>query len=92
MNERKSIVVASFVSSLITAVVVITFSIAIYAGVWLYRKSHPLNKVPDHDHGSPQGSSNEGMYEIVNDKAAATEMSMMANEAYGTTITTETHT
>ena len=90
MNEQsctQSIVVASFVSSLITAVIAITISIAIYAGVWLYRKSHLLNKGPDHDHGAPQGSCNEGVYE-----AAATEMSMMANEAYGITTITETHT
>ena len=79
----QSIVVASFVSSLITAVIVITISIAIHAGVWLYRKSHPLNEVPDHD----DGSSNEGVYEIVEDKAAAMEMSTLANEAYGITTT-----
>jgi hypothetical protein len=77
-------IVASFVSSLITAIIIIAISIAIHAGVWLYRKSHPLNEVPDH--GAPQGSSNEGAYEIV----ATTEMSMMANEAYGTTTTTTT--
>ena len=87
-NCTQSIVVASFVSSLITAVIVITISIAIYAGVWLYRKSHPLNEVPGH--GAAQGSSNEDVYEIVEDKAAAMEMSMMANEAYGTTTTTAT--
>ena len=82
--------VASFVSSLITAVIIIAISIAIkfYAGVWLYRKSHPLNKGPDH--GAPQGSSIEGVYEIVDNKTAATDMTMMANEAYGTTITTAT--
>ena len=88
VNEQscaQSIVVASFVSSLITAIIVIAISIAINAGVWLYRKSHPLNEVPDH--GAPQGSSNEGVYEMVDDKAAATDMTMMANEAYGTTIT-----
>ena len=60
----QSIVVASFVSSLITAVIVITISIAIYAGVWLYRKSHPPNQALDHDHRASQDSSNEGVYEI----------------------------
>jgi hypothetical protein len=83
----QSIVVASFVSSLITAIIVIAISIAIHAGVWIYRKSHPLNAVPDD--GAPQGGSNEGAYKVVDDKAA-TEMSMMANEAYGTTTTTTT--
>ncbi len=86
MNEpscTQSIVVASFVSSLIAAIIVIAISIAIHAGVWIYRKSHPLNEVPDHE--SPQGGSNEGMYEIVPDDKAATGMSMMVNEAYGTT-------
>jgi hypothetical protein len=81
----QSIVVASFVSSLITGIIVIAISIATHAGVWIYRKSHPLNEVPDHR--APQGSSNEGVYEIVDDKIA-TEMSMMANEAYGTTTIT----
>ncbi len=71
-------------SSVITAIIVIAISIAIHAGVWLYRKSHPLNEVPGH--GVPQGGSSEGVYETVDDKTA-TEMSMTANEAYGTTTT-----
>jgi hypothetical protein len=80
----QSIVVASFVSSLITAIIVIGISIAIHAGVWIYRKSHPLNEVPGH--GAPQGGNNEGVYEIVPDDKAA-EISVMENEAYGTTTT-----
>jgi hypothetical protein len=75
------------VSSLITAIIVIAISIAIHAGVWIYRKSHPLNEVPGH--GAPQGGNNEGVYEIVDDKVA-TEMRMMANEAYGTATTATT--
>jgi hypothetical protein len=75
-------VIASFVSSLTTAIIVIAISIAIHAGIWIYRKSHPLNGVPDH--GAPQGGSNEGVYEIVPDDKTA-EISVMANEAYGTT-------
>ena len=79
----QSNVVVSFVSSLLTAIIVITISIAIYTGVWFYRQSHP-NKVPAHQ--APQGSSNEGVYETVDDKAAAT-MRMTADEAYATTTT-----
>ena len=90
MNEQsctQSIVVASFVSSLITAVIAITISIAIYAGVWFYRKSHPPNEVPGHGALQGNSNSNNGVYEIVDDKAVTTDMIMMANEAYGTTIT-----
>ena len=75
--------IASFVSSLITAIIVITISIAIHAGVWFYRQSRP-NEVPDHQ--APQDSSNEGVYEPVDDKSATT-MRMTANEAYATTTT-----
>lgn len=81
----QSNVVASFVSSLITAIIVIAISIAIHTGVWFYRQSHHPNKVPDNQ--APQGSSDEGVYETVDDKAATT-MRMMANEAYATTTTT----
>jgi hypothetical protein len=73
------------VSSLITAIIVIAISISSHAGVWIYRKCHPLNEVPDH--GAPQCSSTEGVYEMVDDKTD-TEMIMIANEAYGTTATT----
>ena len=73
----------SFVSSLITAIIVITISIAIHAGVLFYRQSRP-NEVPDHQ--APQDSSNEGVYDPVDDKSA-TITSMIANEAYATTTT-----
>ena len=75
---------ASFVSSLITAMIVITISIAIHAGVWFYRQSRP-NEVPAHR--APQDSSDEGVYEPVDDNSA-TIISMTINEAYVTTITT----
>ena len=77
--------VASFVSSLITAIIVIATSIAIHAGVQFYRsrKSHP-NEVPGHR--APQGSGNEGVYEAVDDEVAMA-ISMKENEAYATTTT-----
>ena len=80
----QSIVVASFVSSLITAIIVVATSIAIYAGVWFCRKPHP-NEVPGHR--ALQGSGNEGVYEAVDDEVA-TAISMKENEAYATTTTT----
>ena len=79
----QSNVVASFVSSLITAIIVIAISIAVHTGVWFYRQSH-RNEIPDHQ--APQDSSNEDVYETVDDKAAKT-VRMTANEAYATTTT-----
>ena len=73
--------IASFMSSLITgncAIIVITISIAIHVVVWFYRESRP-NEVPDH-----QDSSDEGVYEPVDDNSA-TIISMTTNEAYVTT-------
>ena len=70
----QSVVVASFVSSLITATIVIVITIVIHIGVWFYKRSHS-NKV------GHQGNSNEGVYETVDDKAA----SMTTNEAYAAT-------
>ena len=75
--------IASFMSSLITVITIITISIAIHAGVWFYRQTHP-NEVPDHQ--EPQDSSDEGVYEPVDDISAMT-ISMTTNEAYVTTKT-----
>ena len=79
----QSVVVASFVSSLITATIVIAVSIVIHAGVWFYKKSH-FNETC---HQAHQGNSKEGVYETVDDKAA-TMINMATNEAYATTIIT----
>ena len=75
--------VASFVSSLIMATIVIVVSIVIHAGVWFYKKSHS-NKTC---HQARQGNSKEGVYETVDDKAATT-INMTTNEAYATTTIT----
>ena len=86
MNEPsciQSVVVASFVSSLITATIVIAVSIVIHAGVWFYKKSHSNETC----HQARQGNSNEGVYETVDDKAATT-INMTTNEAYATATIT----
>ena len=63
-----------FVSSLITATIVIVITIVIHIGVWFYKRSRS-NKV------GHQGNSNKGVYEKMDDKAA-TLISMTTNEAY----------
>ena len=79
-NCIQSIVVASFVSSVITTIIIITISATIHAGVWFYRKSY----YPDAQALNQVNSSGEGAYESVDDKATTT-MSMTTNEAYATT-------
>ena len=82
-SYTQSVVVASFVSSLITATIVIVITIVIHIGVWFYKTSHSNET----GHQTHQVSSNEGVYETVDDDKAATVISMTTNEAYAITAT-----
>ena len=66
---------ASFISSLITALVVASISVAIHIRVCFSKKSH-YNQ-------TEQLQEIEGQYEAVDDKIG-TAMNMKENEAYGT--------
>ena len=65
---------ASFISSLITALIVVSISVAIHVGVCFSKKSHS-NEIR-------QQANESVVYEIVDDKIG-TAMNMKENEAYG---------
>ena len=65
---------ASFISSLITALVVVSISVAIHVGVCFSKKSHS---------NQTRQQEIEGQYEAVDDKIG-TAMNMKENEAYET--------
>ena len=67
---------ASFISSLITALIVVSISVAIYGGICFSKKSH-FNQ-------TRQQANDSAVYETVDSKITGTAMNMKENEACGT--------